>query len=215
VVKGGRKVYSELVIRDKKLHARVSAHENRLHVHSFTKQPTPDGSTIWPFGRLQKLVPGEAPLVFLEMSHKGSVLGRVYLRLTADLAPEYRECLVHLATGQHGSGASLRGLKFRSSFDSIFADCPSEQFRGVSVPPLSNAGGVSAGPGDVVAWFGSGYLSGLRFQVGPCGYHSGCCIVGRIQPGSSMDLIKAAHARSRRGGELIRTITDCGLVLEQ
>ncbi|CAL4096309.1 unnamed protein product [Meganyctiphanes norvegica] len=199
--------YAEMIIKDEKRHAKVSKHEGKSHLHAFLKQKVSDGCICRPFDHFQKMFPIEAPLVFVDLSLGDTVQGRVYIRLHKEV-PNIRENVVQIFTGQRGP--SLRGVKF----DSCNSDCLATAdlpFSEVPVTRDSNGRGI-AKRGDVLGYFGHGYLRLIYFQVSAsCNYPSDWCVFGHVEA-DGMDVIQTCYDKYSPNNV---TISDCGLVLEQ
>ncbi|CAL4065866.1 unnamed protein product [Meganyctiphanes norvegica] len=202
-------VFSEMVIKDEERHAKLSQNEESIFIHSFQKQKVSEGHIFWPLDRLQKMIPPDASLVFVDLLMNDSVMGRVQLRLHKNL-PNIREHLVHIFTGQQEG--IMVGRQVNNHFVSELLGITNLPFSGMKVTRDSNEGST-AQHGDVFGYFGNGYLKHIYFYVAvppkANDYGSNCCVFGRVEKG--MDIVKACHDKSNSNV----VISDCGLVLEQ
>ncbi|CAL4078061.1 unnamed protein product, partial [Meganyctiphanes norvegica] len=113
-LKENKAVFSEMEINYEKRHAKLSQHEESIFFHSFQKQNVAEGHICWPLDRLQKMIPPDASLVFVDLTVNGAVMGRAKLRLHKNL-PNLREYLVHIFTGQRECVLAGREFNWHNS----------------------------------------------------------------------------------------------------
>ncbi|CAL4127165.1 unnamed protein product, partial [Meganyctiphanes norvegica] len=106
-------VYVELVIKEEKKHGRLSKHEENIYFHTLRTETITDGCICIPYELAQKMIPVEASLAFLEISHGGIVKGNVIVRLDKEL-PIIREHFAVIVSGQ--SGLTLRGANMNFTY---------------------------------------------------------------------------------------------------
>ncbi|CAL4144589.1 unnamed protein product, partial [Meganyctiphanes norvegica] len=201
-------VYAEKIIKNETWHAKLSHHEENIHYHSFQKQAVEGGCIIMPFERIQKIIPEETSLVFIEFTLARTVKGRVLLRLEKNLA-NIREHIVQLVTGKQGP--SFVGTNFSNDgtlglyqnglpFSEI-------KFKG------DKSGRSKGKKGDVIGYFVNGYLQHIRFYVAPppttYDFGSEYCVFGHIEKG--INIIQECCGSCSNGV----SISDCGIVLEE
>ncbi|CAL4086462.1 unnamed protein product, partial [Meganyctiphanes norvegica] len=204
-LKEDKEVYVEMVIKDEKMYAKLSQQDERINIHTFRKQIVSDDCTCWPFGHLQKEIPYEASLTFMDLSLGGTVRGRAFIRLNKNL-PNIWQFMEHLITGQKGLTLAGRNLELKSD-NEMWA--PGITISEMSVPLDSNATST-AKRGDVVGFFPRGKLNQFIFYVTgkPKTFSSHCLVLGHVEEG--MDVVQSCYDHHNSGV----MISDCGLVIE-
>ncbi|CAL4215694.1 unnamed protein product, partial [Meganyctiphanes norvegica] len=206
-LKEEKKVYAEMIKKDIKKHAKISQHEERTFLHSFSEQTVADGSVCIPFDELQKMHPENTSLVFIELNQGMAKKGRILVQLDNDL-PNIRKNIVQIFSGQ--MGPSLAGRLFGGYFkdDISMSNLP---FNQIPVTPDSNWKTI-AKQGDVFGKFSNGYLNILGFYVASPpkthDYSNNCRVFGSIVDG--LDILLECHNNNIRSV----SISDCGLVIE-
>ncbi|CAL4133336.1 unnamed protein product, partial [Meganyctiphanes norvegica] len=145
---GNKNVISEMAVKDKKMHDKLSKHEKRTFIHSIQKQTVTDGHICCPVDCVLKMIPADASLVFMDVTLEGAVMGRIQIHLQNKL-PKIRDYLVHIFTGQRGD--TLVGKQFNHVMSEVFG-INQLQFSGMKVTLGSNVGST-AKHGDVCGWF--------------------------------------------------------------
>ncbi|CAL4152431.1 unnamed protein product [Meganyctiphanes norvegica] len=197
-----------MVIKDEKMTAKLTHLEEKIHLHTFLKQAASDDSIRLSFDRLQRMIPMEASLVFLELSLGGSVKGKVYVRLNKDL-PNTRDNFIHIVTGQQGP--TLTGVKYNGHTSNyMYADTSSF---GEMIFTRDRIERSKAKRGDLIGHFNYGYLKCLHFYVTTppttLDYGSPWTVFGHVEAG--IDVVLECHDKHSSGV----TVSDSGLVLEQ
>ncbi|CAL4169252.1 unnamed protein product [Meganyctiphanes norvegica] len=198
-------VYAEMIIKDEKRHAKIAHHEDSIYFHSFQAKTDTAGSMCMPFDRLQNMIPDEASLVFLELSHKGIVRGNLVVQLDKTL-PHINECIVQIVTGEQG--LSLCGTLLY--YDGV--RCMRNMNMPLSAVKVSpDRYEKIAKPGDVIGYFGSGYLQHIYFYIATSPnefefdkHHS---VFGTIKDG--LEVLKDCQYKIKNRVK----ISDCGLVI--
>ncbi|CAL4076100.1 unnamed protein product, partial [Meganyctiphanes norvegica] len=204
-LKEEKDAYIEMIDKDIKKHAKLSQHEERILMHSFSTQAVADNSICIPFDQMEKMIPDNASLVFVELTLGGAVKGRVIVRLDKNL-PNIRENIVKIFSGRIGPSLSGRELdNYTESFG--MSNLPFSQ---IPVTPDSN-GRTIAKQGDVTGYFKAGYLQVISFTTAapPKTYDftPGWCVFGNVEEG--LDILLECHTNRKR--DVI--ISDCGLVI--
>ncbi|CAL4240675.1 unnamed protein product [Meganyctiphanes norvegica] len=206
-LKERKDVYVELNVNDKKLHATLLEHHRNICFHPFSSQTVKEASISIPFDGLQKMIPKEPSLVFLELTLGSVVKGRILVRLNENLQ-KIRKSIVQIVTGQKGS--SLIGVKLTGhrSHD-IYTH--SLLLQGIPVTPDKRLIST-AKKGDVLGAFGDGYLSQIYLYVdttpSTSDYTRYRHIFGNIEAG--LDILMECYNKHGNGVK----ITDCGFVIE-
>ncbi|CAL4162789.1 unnamed protein product [Meganyctiphanes norvegica] len=204
-------VYVETIIKNEKRHAKLSQQEENIYVHSFQAQSLVDDCISVPFNRMQKMIPKETSLVFWEMSLNEEVKGRMHIRLENNL-PIIRDIILQIVTGQQGPYLRNHKMYCKHNYD---IQAYSSRFSEMPVT-LNNSEKTVAKRGDVIGYFGSGYLSYIYIYLAtsPITYDYGnkYCVFGKLEDG--LEVIQAcADIYNTKGGNM--RISDCGLVIEQ
>ncbi|CAL4236883.1 unnamed protein product [Meganyctiphanes norvegica] len=206
-LQGDKEVYAEMVIKGENIHAKLSQQDERIIFHRFQKQVVSEDCIFWPFGHLQKVIPYEASLTFMELSLGGTVKGQAFIRLDKNL-PNIREYMEHIVTGQ--KSLTLAGIILdNKNNNGLWAK--SIPISKMKVTIDSNATSTSKS-GDVVGCFRRGKLNRLIFHIAskPKTYENDCCVVfGHVEEG--MNVIQECYYNHNSGV----LISDCGLIIEQ
>ncbi|CAL4149345.1 unnamed protein product, partial [Meganyctiphanes norvegica] len=220
-------VYAEMIIKDEMRNAKLTHHEERIHLHTFLKQDVATDCICIPFDRVQKMIPVDASLAFIELSIGGSVKGRVYVRLNKRL-PNTRDHFMQIVTGQRGP--TLTGVKFTWNDNDVIAaeSLPFTELRLTTPQFLGAFFGTfwvfiedvfntlfqknKAKRGDIIGDIKDGYLDDLQFFVAapPRTHDFGrhFTIFGHVEAG--MGVVLECHDKYDSGV----TVSDSGLVLE-
>ncbi|CAL4187116.1 unnamed protein product [Meganyctiphanes norvegica] len=204
----GKTVYAKMVLKDEKRNAKLTQHEEKIHLHTFLKQAVSDNSICMSFDQLQKMISMDASLVFIELSLGGSVKGRVYIRLDKEL-PNIRKNFIHIVTGQ--KGPTVAGIKFGAK-DSNVIEAGSLPFSELRFT-RDSIDKTKAKRGDILGYINNGYLQDLAFfSAAPpktFDYESDWSVFGHMEAG--MDVVLECYDELRSGV----TVSDSGLVLEK
>ncbi|CAL4078931.1 unnamed protein product, partial [Meganyctiphanes norvegica] len=206
-LKEGKQVYAEMIIKDETRNAKLTHHDEGIYLHTFLEQVVADDCIRMPFDRVQKMIPVDASLAFIELSIGGSVKGRVYVRLNKEM-PNIRDNFIHIVTGKRGP--TLTGVKFngKNSYGIAAGSLPFTELRFTR----DSIEKTKAKRGDVIGCFYDGYLQHLEFFVAAppitIDYPSYWSVFGHVEAG--MDVVLECHDKFDFG----ITVSDSGLVLE-
>ncbi|CAL4124279.1 unnamed protein product, partial [Meganyctiphanes norvegica] len=185
----------------------LSLKNEMIHMHMLAKESPPFGAVIIPYEQLVPLRIELPSLVFIELSYRGVVRGRVYIRLLNDL-PQCAQNMRLLCTGERGT--SLKGLRFNFGNDDwLRASLPSSM-RMERVTRDEAANTYDAVEGDVVGgWMRGEPLSMLYLQHGPSFSYPTAVVFGKIKSGLSI-VKRCSDVYCIEEVE----VSDCGIVLE-